>query len=54
MGKNFIISDLSICVPLKQEHFCALIELSKVHRIEVEMEPDAFPIQNKKYRIWFL
>lgn len=43
MGKNFIIPDLNMCVPLKQEHFHTPIELSKVHRIGVEMELMYFP-----------
>lgn len=47
MGKNFIISDLSIRVPLKQKHLCTLIELSKVHRIGVEMELMYFPYTGK-------
>lgn len=43
MGKNLIISGLNKCIPLKQEHFHALVELSKVHRIRLEIEPVYFP-----------
>lgn len=42
MGKNFIIPDLNMCVPLKQEHFIHS-ELSKVHRIGLEIELMYFP-----------
>lgn len=36
MGKNLLISGLDKCVSLNREHFRALIELSKVHRIMLE------------------
>lgn len=43
MGKVLIISGLNKCIPLNQEHFNALVELSKVHRIRLEIGRIHFP-----------